>query len=568
MYLETPASFPRYHNSQDEREGRARNTGGAQPLGWLHEYEAGYSDYAEDFANVATALGVSLHEIITHLKAQPTVYPTLELIYNPRNPIDENVIINLPKNGIRLRFDGPDQRLRLIEILDFSKMKFTYKDTEVVKPTDAQPSMGVPGASPTGPRFRHVYDKLLGPTFAGEYNPPRSDDPNASGSYILSYPGVSFSFPMKHSAYSPKKDFISLLSSSATSPATSMAIFYGDSWPAVRSSLFTAVLPNPRSLALAIKGREEGPDEVDLARVLGDGRIELIRRSSPPYMIVLGETTPQDLIAELGAPDSIYRKSDHRLLIHKERTGSGTSERPVGMMADARQDSFNSTDSETLNTEDDDDDEDSDQEDGGTQSSKKGELVSSESFFNYFSHGFDILISQPTRKSPGAPNSDHNKKTTENDNNSIPANHLTVNKIIFHSNVPGSYQFNRHRRSRWTLEHVEEPFAEPLNSETAYETISRRLKNAFQGSYGGQDEEIAQQRGMAINRGWGDSPGSSCELLGEWDESSGVRKRFANSSIGEESESRPSLGNTMLFGFPGTIFEVMENQAICCLTVY
>lgn len=456
-------------------------------------------------------------------------------------------------------------------------MKFVYKDMEVVKTTDAQPGTGDAGAGTPGPRFRHVYDKLLGPTFAGEYIPPRSEDENANGSYVLSYPGVAFSFPLRHSAYSPKKDFISLLSSTATSPATSVAIFYGDSWPAVRDTLFTAVPPNPRSLALAAKGREEGPDEIELAKVLGEGRIELVRRSSPSYAIVLGETTPQDLIAELGAPDSIYRKSDHRLLIHKERTGSATSDHSVGMMANARQNSLDSSNSAVLNTDDDDDD--SDQDEDAASDPYKGELVSAECFFNYFSHGFDILISQPTRKSSAVPSSHGEGKqgADHSDVPFIPANHLTANKIIFHSNVPGSYQFNRHRRSRWTLEHVvQEPFAEPLTSETPYEAVSRRLKGVFQGTYCDRDEEAAQQRGMAINRGWGDSPGSSCELLGGWDEgSSGSRKRFAGEGGGGggvggggESESRPSLGNTMLFGFPGMVFEVMENQAICCLTVY
>ena len=200
-------------------------------------------------------------------------------------------------------------------MLDFAKARLVYKDIEVYKPADGSFSAG-----PAGPRFRHVYDKLLGPTYGGEYVPPKSEDPNAMGTYNLSYPGIAFNFPVQHSAYSPKKDFISLLSSSATGPATSMAVFSGESWQKARATLFTAPPANPRSLMLA-KAKDSGPDEIEMVRVHGEGRIELVRRSSPPFWIILSETTPQDLIMELGAPDSIYRKNDHRLSIHNA-TGS------------------------------------------------------------------------------------------------------------------------------------------------------------------------------------------------------------------------------------------------------
>lgn len=233
-------------------------------------------------------------------------------------------------NGLRLQFDGPDQRLRLIEVLDFTKARLVYKDIEVFKPGDGV-SAGIGGLS--GPRFRHVYDKLLGPTYGGEYVPPKSEDPNARGTYNLSYPGVAFNFPVQHSAYSPKKDFISLLSASATGPATSMAVFTGESWQKARGTLFTANPSNPRSLAVG-KGRE-GPDEIELVKVHGEGRLELSRRSSPPFWIILSETTPQDLIMELGAPDSIYRKNDHRLSIHKDRRTSDASDlSPGGLTPD------------------------------------------------------------------------------------------------------------------------------------------------------------------------------------------------------------------------------------------
>jgi hypothetical protein len=60
-------------------------------------------------------LGATLHDILTRLKAEPQRYPKLDLTYEHTAPVKDPVILALPANGLRLRFDGPEQRLRLIE---------------------------------------------------------------------------------------------------------------------------------------------------------------------------------------------------------------------------------------------------------------------------------------------------------------------------------------------------------------------------------------------------------------------------------------------------------------------
>ncbi|KAF2132254.1 hypothetical protein P153DRAFT_364685 [Dothidotthia symphoricarpi CBS 119687] len=494
------------------------------------------------------ALGCSLHDILTTIKAEVKAFPQFQLYYDDLHPLSSPVHVRLPDNGLRLQFDGPDQRLRLIEVLDFARAKLVYKDVDVFKPGEGQTSFT---AGPSGPRFRHVYDKLLGPTYSGEYMPPRTDDPNARGTYNLSYPGIAFNFPVQHSAYSPKKDFISLLSSSATGPATSMAIFNGESWQKARSTLFTAPPPNPRSAALTAKGKEGGPDEIEHIKIHGQGRLELIRRSSPPFWITLSETTPQDLIMDLGAPDAIYRKNDHRLSIHKDRRPSDASS--LSPASDA---------------------EDSD---SAALEAQERDVAAAEHFYNYFHHGFDILISQPTHISPPSPTAErqqnHPATTTTP---AQPLHHLTATKIILHGNVPGSYQFNRHRRTRWSLEHVPSPtYPEPLTSEMPFADISGRLKDVFKTHYDTKEQEMSQQRGMALNRGWGDSPGSSCELLGGWEEGSSKTSLFAGvgaAGIGTSGlgvgDGAAEVGNVELFGFPGMVFEVGKNGAVSSLTVY
>src|SRR5271156_910914 len=198
------------------------------------------------------ALGASLHNILTRLKAQPQTYPQLDLAYSSTEPVTQPVILTLPANGIRLRFDGPDQRLRLIEVLDFSKAALSYKNTDLVRrsrtSSDTSPE---PHVQPGGPLFRHVYNRLFGPTYPGEYIPPDVNSNSDSGTYVLSYPGVAFSFPLKKTAWANQQDFVNLLSSSAASPATAMAIFGGQSWSEARVNLFTKEPSFPRSIALS-----------------------------------------------------------------------------------------------------------------------------------------------------------------------------------------------------------------------------------------------------------------------------------------------------------------------------
>ncbi|KAI9780148.1 MAG: hypothetical protein M1839_006985 [Geoglossum umbratile] len=512
---------------------------------------------------LAIALGASLHDVLHRLKAEPQTYPTINLSYSSARPIDTPILLVLPANGIRLRFDGPDQRLRLIEILDFSKSRLSYKNIEIAKPPLASTAIPALQAS-SGPSFRHVYNRLFGPTFPGEYIPPSSQSDDATGTYILSYPGIAFTFSIQSSAWSANLDFVALLSSSAASPASSMAIFNGSSWSDARANIFTLTPPHPRSLSLTGRGREGGADEVELVKVHGEGRIELVRRFGSPFWIILSETTPQDLVTELGPPDAIYRKNDRRLAIHKARnTGSRHPGGVIGLYGG--QDESTDTDQSSSHTTTDDSD-----EDGLASMGKSHDMASAECFYNYFHHGFDVFISSPTRPSARSPTSPRafapTPSTTRDQSNAMPTTYLTATKLLLHANIPGSYPFNRHRRSRWTLEHVPSAqYTEPPNSETPFNDIAGRLREVWKTTYSNEDEEKSLQRGMVLNRGWGDSPGSSCELIGGWEESIGGNRKGTGDITGDGGQS---LGNTELFGFPGLVFEVLKNGAVSCLTVF
>jgi len=456
------------------------------------------------------------------------------------------VILNLPKNGLRLRFDGPDQRLRLIEVLNFSKSALQYKGTDLVRRNRSSDEGCYHDPVLQGPPFRHVYNRLFGPAYAGEYISPESG--HSTGTYVLSYPGLAFSFPLKHQSWSDKADFVSLLSSSAAGPAKSMAIFDGPSWPEARSSLYTKAPTLPRFSALSAKATDTIPDEIEEIIIYGGGKLEARRRASPGLHIILGETTPQDLIAELGPPDAIYRKLDNRISIHAAATTSTQRHPSMSPLAGPQ-----ATDTDQSSLQSYTEDSESDRAEG---CSDVPASVGAECFYNYFHHGFDALVSFATHRSPPFPDTESTVVSGRADSQ------LVVTKMLLHCNIPGSYSFNRHRRSRWTI-HTGAEDCPTLTSEMPFSDISSLLKETWRTTYQDGEQEKKMQRGMVLNRGWGESPDSSIELLG------GFEENAANGNkTGESTDHLPNSSNTDLFGFPGLLFEVLKNDTISCLTVY
>lgn len=491
-------------------------------------------------------LGASLHDVLTRLKAEPQRFPKLEVLYSPDRPVTEPVCIVLPQNGCRLRFDGPEQRLRLIEVTDFTKNHITFKERDLLKQANgtSAPGSPVPGESSLGPSFKHVYHRLLGPTYAGEFIPPPGGQED--GIYVLSYPGVAFNFPLAKSAYSPSKDVVSQLSASSSQVATSMAIFSGDSWAEARPNLWTEVLPSIKATSALPRGKEVYPDEVSLVRLHGGGRMDMFRKwTSSAFRIQLGETTPQDLVMELGPPNAIYRKNDQKMVIHKMRTASNSRSRPS--TADlGRADELMDTDQSSMNTGSDDSEEEEAVDDQGASN------PSGECFYNYFYLGFDVLLSTPAPPSSAPPGTDAAAIGAENPIKSHHPDRLVATKLVLHGNIPGSYEFNRHRRCRWEIGYLGEP---PVSSETEFKHIETRMNEAWEGAFP-PGKPQPRQRGMVLNRGWGDSPGSSCEFLGGWEESGARRAEASGDST------------TTLYGFPGLVFEVLKNDYVNTVTVF
>lgn len=267
-------------------------------------------------------------------------------------------------------------------------------------------------------------------------------------------------------------------------------------------------------------------------------------------LITLNETTPQDLVAELGPPDAIYRKHDRRISIHA--TGNPTNRRHPSISPGLDPQNVD-TDQSSIQSYTEDSDIEPELDEDRTGGS------SDECFYNYFHHGFDVLISSPaTTRSAAFPDS----AATEYSGSS--SAQLVATKMFLHGNVPGSFSFNRHRRSRWVIRPSGENRGPSLNSEMPFSEVSSTLKKVWHSTYKDEEEEKQMQRGMVLNRGWGESPESSIELLGDLEESPTREKAEGNGM----SDAGGGMSNTELFGFPGMLFEVLKNDTVSCLTVF
>lgn len=119
-------------------------------------------------------LGMSLYQVIQILKSNCETIKTIQLIYNDKDPISSDYMLNLAQDGIILYFDSQSQRLKLIEISDMKKLKLRYYGNYF---------NNIPAVQPT---FDQIIE-IFGITSPGVYD-------NTSSVFLLRFPGLLFTF--------------------------------------------------------------------------------------------------------------------------------------------------------------------------------------------------------------------------------------------------------------------------------------------------------------------------------------------------------------------------------------
>lgn len=469
-------------------------------------------------------LGAPLHTTLAQLRASPTSFPSIKVVYSETDPATKPITIELKYNGLRLRFDGAQQRLRLIEVLEFGKIGITYKNQELCtasnhsgvlgsingtySPSNNNSSTQLNGSNPsinkphnsTKVSFGTVYNKVFGPTYPGKYYPEH-------GVYILSYPGIAFSFNIDRNTAAGISDFIGYFGKKANSTScSSLCLFKGNDWNEAKEGLFRpdnfVTIPDP---VMPTSGPTNSTSTANLSKQISfvevnptvgtlDFHFKGNSHAVNPFVVAINTTTIQDVIMNLGPPSERFLKQDSRLSIHTEnhrRNSGGNDGNPFSHSPSPANNGANDSPVDYSN------------------------LL----FFNYFNLGLDVAFS-----------------------NSI------VKKLILHGNLPGAVDFQKYARCQWRLVSVTE--APDVEDADYVETLltSEETYKPRNGS-----------KPMHVNRLF-DNISSSVELIGGEDDVDG-------SNNGEDDEGLHFEG-TNLYGEDGVVFEVMKNGFIVSLTIY
>lgn len=72
------------------------------------------------------ALGMPLAQAISILQKHCRIIKNVQVLYSEQMPLSHDLILNLTQDGMKLLFDACNQRLKVIEVYDLSKVKLKY----------------------------------------------------------------------------------------------------------------------------------------------------------------------------------------------------------------------------------------------------------------------------------------------------------------------------------------------------------------------------------------------------------------------------------------------------------
>ncbi|NXC12481.1 CP070 protein, partial [Corythaeola cristata] len=127
--------------------------------------------------------GMPLAQAVAILQKHCRIIKNVQVLYSEQSPLSHDLILNLTQDGIKLLFDAFNQRLKVIEVYDLTKVKLKYCgvhfNSQAIAPTIEQ------------------IDQSFGATHPGVYN-------SAEQLFHLNFRGLSFSFQLDSWTETPK----------------------------------------------------------------------------------------------------------------------------------------------------------------------------------------------------------------------------------------------------------------------------------------------------------------------------------------------------------------------------
>ncbi|KAK6320251.1 phagosome assembly factor 1 isoform X1 [Coregonus clupeaformis] len=250
------------------------------------------------------ALGMPLAQAISILQKHCRIIKNVQVLYSEQTPLSHDLILNLTQDGIKLLFDSCNQRLKVIEVYDLSKVKLKYCgvhfNTQAIAPTIEQ------------------IDQSFGATHPGVYNA-------AEQLFHLNFRGLSFSFQLDSWNEAPKYEpnFAHGLASlqiphgatvkrmyiytgnnlqDTKAPVMPLACFLGNVYAECVDVLKNGAGPLGLRLRLLTAGCGPG--------VMADAKVRAVERN-----IYFGDSC-QDVLSALGSPHKVFYKSEDKMKIH------------------------------------------------------------------------------------------------------------------------------------------------------------------------------------------------------------------------------------------------------------
>ncbi|XP_055354853.1 phagosome assembly factor 1-like [Paramacrobiotus metropolitanus] len=247
--------------------------------------------------NCEFKLGMPFMQAVQILQKQCRNVSVVDVNYVENDPLSADLVLKLTNDGIRLIFDSQSQRLKIIEVFDMGKVKLKYA--------------GVVFCSPEISPTRSQIDLSFGAT-----RPPEFD--NSQQSFILSFRGLSFSFPAvvnkSASAERTNPQFpnlnsvlvskMSVFSGSCLSEAKVIELPFHCYNGGVYSHSLDVLREDSRTFGVQVHLMFEGIDSSTSPSKLKEAKT-----------ICFGNTV-QDVLSLLGAPGKIFYKAEDKMKIH------------------------------------------------------------------------------------------------------------------------------------------------------------------------------------------------------------------------------------------------------------
>lgn len=254
-------------------------------------------------------LGMSLYQVIQILKSNCETIKTVQLIYNDKDPINFDYMLNLANDGIILYFDSHNQRLKLIEISDLKKIRLRYYGNYF---------NNIPAVQPT---FDQIIE-IFGITSPGVYD-------NNSSVFLLRFPGLLFTFSIDFRV-EPKitHGIQSLQFPAGRAPLVSkISIYKGDSPNTAIAPEIPQLCLNKDIFSHKVKlCREDGKTKGISMNLYMQGNYQVDRETYEKFNAeVFFNDSCQDIMSVLGTPNSVYIKSEELSKIGMEKNSIGTN---------------------------------------------------------------------------------------------------------------------------------------------------------------------------------------------------------------------------------------------------